>query len=245
MKTPDLVRATWESGGGWYAEAFVAGPAGDRETLTDSEKADWPVDMAEHTAARPDKLQAALAASFPGAEIEVQGAATCNRRTLTITVDVTGWDDEAVDHLEFELVAQLEDHPRSDFRVTRDGAEHALNTTGVPLADAERIAGDLVDGMLAAPVKPVTGPHGDNPITDDQIREWESEVLESGSDVQKAKAVDLATRALVAIPTMKEVLATDPGEDPRPYITNLARRRKRARNRCAAAWNARHAKETP
>lgn len=80
-------------------------------------------------------------------------------------------------------------------------------------------------------------------ITDDQIREWESNVLYSNtSHGAKCRAVDLATRALVRIPPMKELLVLTPAEDPRPKITAIKRKRNRARARCAEILNVRSEK---
>ena len=75
-------------------------------------------------------------------------------------------------------------------------------------------------------------------ITDEQIREWESDVLATGTDSEKCKAVDLATLALGDVPTIEQVLESMPDDatygearDPRPVIAKAARRRKRARAR--------------
>ena len=71
-------------------------------------------------------------------------------------------------------------------------------------------------------------------ITDEQIRAWESETLYSNAPhAKKRSAVDLATRALARIPSMKELLVLEPGLDPRPKITAIKRMRNRARARCA------------
>lgn len=80
-------------------------------------------------------------------------------------------------------------------------------------------------------------------ITDDQIRAWESSVLYSDTNHgAKRRAVDLASRALVRIPPMKELLVLEPAIDPRPTITAIKRKRARARARCAEILNARSAK---
>lgn len=70
-------------------------------------------------------------------------------------------------------------------------------------------------------------------ITEDQIREWESDVLATGTDKEKCLAVDLATHALLTIPTLKEILREVPDRDPRPEVARIRRLRRRARARLA------------
>lgn len=85
----------------------------------------------------------------------------------------------------------------------------------------------------------MTPPLSVDTLTDEQIRAWESETLHSGAThAKKRSAVDLATRALARIPSMKELLVLDPGRDPRPKITAIKRMRTRARARCADLLNA-------
>ena len=75
-------------------------------------------------------------------------------------------------------------------------------------------------------------------ITDEQIRELESDVLDVGSDKEKCRIVDLSTRALGEIPSFEVALA-HVGAHPGEYLSKLRRRRKIARARCAEILNAR------
>lgn len=74
-------------------------------------------------------------------------------------------------------------------------------------------------------------------ITDEQIRELESDVLAVGSTKEKCKMVDLATRALAEIPSF-HVALEHVGAHPGAYLSKLRKRRKRARARCAEILNA-------
>lgn len=82
----------------------------------------------------------------------------------------------------------------------------------------------------------VTGPDGDNPITDDQIRTWESDELQRlRSSTKRWAVVDLATTALTELlfsgGTVKDLRAAMAA-------------RKLARGQCADAWNARYGGES-
>ncbi len=61
-------------------------------------------------------------------------------------------------------------------------------------------------------------------ISDDQIRQWESDVIEYGDDTEKREAIDLATVAL--------------GDPPRN--SRAMDMRRIARIGVAAVWNARY-----
>lgn len=83
-------------------------------------------------------------------------------------------------------------------------------------------------------------------ITDEQIREWESDVCEHGTNTEKREAVDLATVALGPVARAADfaafsVVLEGPGREEMARDAN--RKRRAARARCADIWNARHAIE--
>lgn len=77
-------------------------------------------------------------------------------------------------------------------------------------------------------------------ITDEQIREWESDVLAHGTDAQKRRAVDLATRALVWPLTLAKVQNSYRHQI--PVLRRAEKRRIAARASCAEILNARAVK---
>lgn len=68
------VRAWYDTDeeGGWYAVVYGDDEGGATYALTDSEKVDFPVDLALYGPSKGGYVRDALAEAFPDAEIEVK-----------------------------------------------------------------------------------------------------------------------------------------------------------------------------